>query len=45
MVLLEDCMSPVTGFESNAKAFVDRAVARGARALTSAQALTEISRN
>ena len=45
VVLLEDCMSPVTGFESNAKAFVDRAVARGARALTSAQALTEMSKN
>jgi nicotinamidase/pyrazinamidase len=45
VVLLEDCMSPVTGFESNAKAFVDRAEARGARVLTSAQALTEISKN
>ena len=45
VVLLKDCMSPVTGFESNAEAFVDRAVARGARALTSAQALTEISKN
>lgn len=45
VVLLEDCMSPVTGFESNARAFVDRAVARGARVLTGAQALTEISRN
>lgn len=45
VVLLEDCMSPVTGFESNARAFLDRAVARGARVLTSAQALTEISTN
>ena len=45
VVLLEDCMSPVTGFEPNAKAFLDRSVTLGARALTSAQALTEISRN
>lgn len=42
VVLLEDCMSPVAGFESNAQAFYDRALARGARALTSAQALAEI---
>jgi nicotinamidase-related amidase len=45
VVLLEDCMSAVTGFEPNARAFVDRALALGARALTSAQALTEISTN
>jgi hypothetical protein len=45
VVLLEDCMSPVTGFEANAKSFLDRAVTRGARTLTSAQALTEISRD
>jgi hypothetical protein len=38
-------MSAVTGFEPNARAFVDRALALGARALTSAQALTEISTN
>jgi nicotinamidase/pyrazinamidase len=43
VVLLEDCMSAVTGFESDAVAFCERAVARGARSLTSAQALTEIS--
>lgn len=43
VVLLKDCMSPVTGFESNAQAFCDRVVARGARVLTSTQALTEIS--
>jgi nicotinamidase-related amidase len=45
VVLLEDCMSPVTGFEANARAFVDRALARGARAMTGARALTEISTN
>ena len=44
VVLLKDCMSPVSGFESNANAFYDRALARGARALTSSQALIEISR-
>jgi nicotinamidase/pyrazinamidase len=43
VVLLKDCMSAVTGFEPHAQAFVDRVVARGARALTSAQALAEIS--
>lgn len=43
VVLLEDCMSPVTGFEAHARAFYDRALARGARALTGTQALTEIS--
>lgn len=45
VVLLEDCMSPVTRFESQARAFCDRAVARGARMLTSVQALAEISKN
>jgi nicotinamidase-related amidase len=42
VVLLEDCMSPVTGFETHAKAFLDRSVKRGARVSTSAQALAEI---
>ena len=45
VVLLEDCMSSVTGFESNGKACIDGALARGARAMTSTQALTEIFRN
>lgn len=45
VVLLEDCMSPVTGFEANGKACLEGAVARGARVMTSIQALTEISRN
>ncbi|MFC4313697.1 cysteine hydrolase [Steroidobacter flavus] len=45
VVLLEDCMSPVKGFESNAQAFIERAVARGARAMTGAQALAVISTN
>jgi nicotinamidase/pyrazinamidase len=45
VVLLEECMSPVAGFESHAKAFHDRALARGARALTNAEALLEISMN
>jgi len=43
VVLLKDCMSPVTGFETHAQAFYDRALARGARALTNTQALAEIS--
>lgn len=45
VVLLKDCMSAVTGFEPHAQAFVERAVARGARALTSSQALAEIEMN
>lgn len=45
VVLLQDCMSPVAGFESHAAAFYDRALARGARVLTSTEALTEISMN
>jgi len=45
VVLLEDCMSSVTGFEENGRACVEGNVARGARAMTSTQALTEISRN
>jgi len=45
VVLLEDCMSPVTGFEANARAFLDSSVKRGARILNSAQALAELSRN
>lgn len=43
VVLLQDCMSPVTGFESQARDFYARALARGARVLSSTQALTEIS--
>jgi nicotinamidase/pyrazinamidase len=45
VVLLKDCMSPVSTFESHAQAFYDRVLARGARMLTSTQALAEISRN
>lgn len=45
VVLLQDCMSSVTGFESNGTACIDSALARGARAMSSAQALNEISRN
>ncbi|WP_129777999.1 cysteine hydrolase family protein [Peristeroidobacter soli] len=45
VILLSDCMSPVAGFEAEARGFIDGAVARGARAMTSTQALTEISTN
>nr|WP_298726490.1 cysteine hydrolase family protein [uncultured Steroidobacter sp.] len=45
VVLLEDCMSPVTGFESHARTCLDRSVALGARTLTSARALIEIAAN
>jgi nicotinamidase-related amidase len=42
VVVLRDCMSPVARFEANARAFYERAAARGARVLTSAQALSDI---
>lgn len=44
VALLEDCMSPVSGFESHASACYERTLARGARKLSSAQALTEMFR-
>ncbi len=43
VVLLEDCMSPVSGFETHAAACYDRTLARGARKMSSAQLLTELS--
>lgn len=45
VVLLKDCMSPVADFETHAESFYARALARGARVLTSSQALREISMN
>jgi nicotinamidase/pyrazinamidase len=38
IVLLSDCMSPVTGFEANQEAFMTRARTWGAEIMTSAQA-------
>jgi nicotinamidase-related amidase len=38
IVLLSDCMSPVTGFEADQRAFMERASAWGAEAMTSVQA-------
>jgi hypothetical protein len=38
-------MSPVTNFESHAEACYARVLARGARVMTSSQALREISVN
>ena len=40
IVLLTDCMSPVTGFEAQHAAFLDEMRARGARTMTSIEALT-----
>jgi len=42
VVLLRDCMSPVTGFEDKAEAFFAQATARGVRVLTSEEAMTLI---
>ena len=38
MVLLKDCMSPVTGFEADATAFFERATAVGAALMTAQEA-------
>ena len=43
VVLIEDAMSPVGGFESGATAFVARARALGVRTMTAAQALGLLS--
>jgi nicotinamidase/pyrazinamidase len=43
IVLIEDAMSPVGGFEAGATAFVDRARALGVRTMTAAQALGLLS--
>jgi nicotinamidase/pyrazinamidase len=40
IVLLTDCMSPVTGFEAQQGAFLDEMRARGARTMTSIEALS-----
>ena len=45
VVLLEDCTSPVGGFESHARTCYDRILTRGARALTSSRALAEIAQH
>jgi len=43
IVLIEDAMSPVGGFEAGATAFVERARALGVRTMTAAQALGLLS--
>jgi nicotinamidase-related amidase len=43
MVLLKDCMSPVTGFEANTADFFDRAAAFGAELLTVKEAAMALS--
>ncbi|WP_431100064.1 cysteine hydrolase [Roseateles noduli] len=43
IVLIEDAMSPVGGFEAGGTAFVDRARALGVRTMTAAQALGLLS--
>ncbi len=45
LVLLSDCMSPVTGFESEFKKFLDDMTARGARVTTTADFLPELLAN
>lgn len=40
VVLLTDCMSPVTGFEAQQAAFLDEMRARGVRTMSSIEALT-----
>jgi len=43
VVLIEDAMSPVGGFEAGAKAFIERARGLGVRSMTAAQALGALS--
>ncbi len=43
VVLIEDAMSPVGGFEAGAQAFVERARGLGVRSMTAAQALGALS--
>jgi nicotinamidase-related amidase len=41
--LLQDCMSPVSGFEAQARAFLREMAQRGARVTTSAEALRQLA--
>lgn len=43
IVLLSDCMSPVTGFEADQQAFMARSSAWGAEVMTSAQAVVALN--
>ncbi|WP_308922631.1 cysteine hydrolase [Janthinobacterium sp. J1-1] len=45
LVLLTDCMSPVTGFEAQQEAFIAAMLARGARLATSTEILPELLAN
>ena len=45
LVLLTDCMSPVTGFEAQQRDFLAAMRARGARLATSADVLPELLAN
>lgn len=42
VVLLTDCMSPVSGFESQSKAFIEEAKQMGVQVMTAAQAIQSI---
>ncbi len=44
LILLTDCMSPVSGFEAQAAAFLDRMRALGVRTLGQAQARAALQR-
>jgi nicotinamidase-related amidase len=43
VVILRDCMSPVTGFEANAERFFAQAAAAGARVMSTTEALRELA--
>ncbi len=45
LVLVTDCMSPVTGFEAQHQAFLQDMGNRGARLLTSAEVLSILTAN
>jgi len=43
VVILRDCMSPVSGFEANAEQFFAQAAASGARVMSTTEALRELA--
>jgi nicotinamidase-related amidase len=44
LVLVTDCMSPVTGFEQQLRDFIDAMVARGAQTATASQVIAQLQK-
>jgi len=43
VILLSDCMSPVSGFEQTERDFIEQALTRGVHRMTATQALSTLS--